>query len=457
MNNDALKEFLEKIARRHVPEDANLMPRIAADLERKSLIMKLRARPFTAILLALLLLALLSGVAYAIGRSFGFSPGTGIVETSSLKMLAEPVSQERDGFRVTVTEAVVDDTHTVIRYQMERLTPPPTEGEFDTTCQEVPTLTLPDGTLVGQGVAAADGKGMLENGYWYRLEFPTVATGQNDVNLVIPCLVSLVPGPLPRDWQFSLHFVPWDGTPLAPVYPVPTQTFVPSPTVEPPTPAAPDYGITFTLEHVTELESGYIFEGSSTWTDANIQQYSVSPYAAHLIDATGRAIPLEETAPQTRPSGNLQTCWAFASAEKPTAFPLTLTVDGYTFRLGTQVSFPFDFGAAPQPDQVRNLGLDLPVAGHTLHIDSVTLIDDPSLRHLEFNLSSDESVVGATLVDIQNTQGQGGGGGGGGEPEPGPFTATVYYNDGFPTGVTQITVANLEIVVKTPWQTAWQP
>lgn len=457
MNDNALKEFLEKIARRHIPDDTNLMPRIAADLERKSLIMKLRTRPFTTILLALLLLALLSGVAYAIGRSFGFSPGTGIVETSSLRMLDEPISQERDGFRVTVTEAAVDDSHTVIRYQVEWLTPPPTEGEFDTTCQGVPTLTLPDGTLVGQGVAASDGKGVLENGYWHRLEFPTVAAGQNDVQLLIPCLVPLVSGPLPRDWQFPLHLIPWDGTPLAPVYQVPTQTLVPSPIVEPSTPAAPDDGVTFALEHVTELESGYVFEGNATWTDANIQPYSVSPYAAHLTDAAGRVIPLEETATQTRPSGDLQNRWAFASVEKPTAFPLTLMVDGYTFRLGTQASFPFDFGTAPQPDQVWTLDLDLPVAGHTLHVDSATLIDDPDLRHLEFNLSSDESVVGARLVDLQNTKGQGGGGGGGGEPEPGPFTTTVMYPDSFPTGATQITIASLEIIVKTPWQTTWQP
>jgi hypothetical protein len=75
---------------------------------------------------------------------------------------------------------------------------------------------------------------------------------------------------------------------------------------------------------------------------------------------------------------------------------------------------------------------------------------------LEFSLSSDESVVGAMLFDLQNTSGQGGGGGGG-EPQPGPFKATVYYENGFPSGVTQITVASLQIVVKTPWQTTWQP
>src|SRR5512145_1546049 len=100
MNDNTLKELLEKIARRNVPDETNLMPRLAAKLERKSLLMTLRARPFTAILIVLLLLALMSGVAYAIGRSLGFSPSTGIVETSSLRTLAQPITQERDGFRV---------------------------------------------------------------------------------------------------------------------------------------------------------------------------------------------------------------------------------------------------------------------------------------------------------------------------------------------------------------------
>lgn len=456
MNDKQMKELLEKIARRNIPDDTNLMPRIAANLERKSLMMTLRARPLTAILLALFLLVLLSGVAYAIGRSFGFSPATGVVEISSLRMLADPVTVERDGFRVTVAEAAVDSNHTVVRYQVERLTLPPADAELDTTCQGTPILTLPDGSLIGEGVAAADGKGVLENGYWYRLEFPPVAVGQNDINFILPCLVPQFTGLLPRDWQFSLHLVPWDGTPLAPVYTVPTQV-VPTEIVDPPTQSVADYGITFALEQVIDLGNGYLFEGSAIWTDANIQPYSVSPYSAHLTDATGRVIPLQWAPSQTTPSGPMQSRWAFQSAEKPAAHPLTLTIDGYTFSLMTQASFPLDLGANPQPGQTWTLNLDLPIAGHILHVDSATGVSALDMALLEFRLSSDESVFGAMLFDLQNTSGQGGGGGGAGEPQPGPFTATVYYESGFPSGVTQITVASLQIVVKTPWQTTWQP
>jgi hypothetical protein len=152
----------------------------------------------------------------------------------------------------------------------------------------------------------------------------------------------------------------------------------------------------------------------------------------------------------------MQSRWAFQSAEKPTALPLTLTLDGYTLSLATQASFPLDLGANPQPGQTWTLNLDLPVAGHTLHIDSAAWVNAPDMTMLEFSLSSDESVFGAVLFDLQNSAALGGGGGGS-EPQPGPFTATVYYENGFPSGVTQITVASLQLVVKTPWQTTWQP
>jgi hypothetical protein len=218
-----------------------------------------------------------------------------------------------------------------------------------------------------------------------------------------------------------------------------------------------DYGVTFALEQVIELDNGYIFEGSATWTDANILPYSLSPYAAHLTDATGRMIPLQWAPPQTSTSSNMQKRWAFQSTEKPAAFPVTLTLDGYTFSLATQAAFPIDLGANPQPGQTWSLNLDVPVAGHSLHVDSATRRDEAGLSSLVFNLSSDESVTGASLFDMQHTSGQGGGGGGGGEPQPGPFIATVYYEDGFPSGMIQITVASLEIIVKTPWQTPWQP
>lgn len=457
MKNNRMKNALENITRRGVPENTNLWPRIESRLdERKSIMKIIRTRPLVAIMLAIFFLLIASGIVYAIGRSLGFSPATGIVETSSLRMLAEPVILERDGFRVTVNEAAVDSAHTTIRYQVEWLNPPPTSGDYDSNCQGTPTLMSSDGAVIGEGVAAANGKGALENGYWYRMEFPALPAGQNDVKFIIPCLLPLIPGSLPQDWEFDLRFTPWDGTPLAPVYEVPTATVASTTEVKQPTQAIKNYEISFALEQVIELDNGYVFEGSANWTDPNIQSYSVSPYSAHLTDATGRVIPLEWAPPQSTPAAATQTRWAFQSTEKPSAFPLTLIVDGYTFTLNTQTAFQLDLGSNPQAGQTWTLNLDIPVENHILRIDSATWVNDPNAKMLEFNLSSDEGVFGAGLYDLQNTLGQGGGGGAG-EPPPGPFVATIYYENDFPSGVIQISIVSLEIVVRETWQAIWQP
>ncbi len=460
MNDSRMKDALEQIARRGVPENTNLWPRMEARLEKRmSLMNALRRRPLAAILLTLIILLIASGVVYAISRSLGFSPALGVVETSSLRMLDKPVVLERDGFGVTVTEAAVDDSRTVIRYQVEWLAQPPQDGEFDTSCMRTPTLLTQDGTRIGEGVGTADGKGVIDHGYWVRMEFPTLPAGLNNARFVIPCLRAFVPGSLPRDWEFDLHFVPWDGTPLAPVYEIPTATETPVPIIstEQATMPVTTYDISFALEQVIELDSGYVFEGNSNWTDPKIQYYSVSPYSAHLLDATGRVIPLDWAPPQSRPVSESQNRWAFQSVEKPSALPLTLVVDGYTFTLVTDATFDLDLGAAPQRGQTWAMDLDVPVEDHVLHIDSATWLYDTSGNRLEFQLSSDDRVFGAGLFDLQNTIGAGGGGGAIGEPEKAPFIATVYYQSDLPPGVIHISVTSLDIVVRQPWQTTWQP
>src|SRR5574341_1371891 len=81
MKEDRMKQALESIARLAVPEDTNLWPHIAARLdEGKPLMQTVRTRPLLIIIIAVLVLLLLTGVAYAIGNMLGYIPGVGIVE-----------------------------------------------------------------------------------------------------------------------------------------------------------------------------------------------------------------------------------------------------------------------------------------------------------------------------------------------------------------------------------------
>src|SRR5512139_2923119 len=115
MKDHRMKQTLENIARRGIPEDTNLWPALSARLERKSPMSTLRTRPFVTVILALIVLLTLSGVAYAIGRSLGYIPGLGIIDQSSpLRVLAEPAMQTREGITVTVKEAVLGADQTIL-------------------------------------------------------------------------------------------------------------------------------------------------------------------------------------------------------------------------------------------------------------------------------------------------------------------------------------------------------
>src|SRR5215208_7707856 len=145
MNNDRMKDVLDKIAHRAVSEEINLWPNISIQFERKPALMTLRTRPLMAILIVLLILLVLSSAVYALGRAFGYNPGIGVVEqSSSMRMLEAPAPLEREGIRVTVTNVIASSASTSIRFQVEWLNSS-TMGKFDTGCQGMPALILSDG------------------------------------------------------------------------------------------------------------------------------------------------------------------------------------------------------------------------------------------------------------------------------------------------------------------------
>ena len=121
MKNNRMKDALENIAHRGVPENINFWPGIELQLNTRSSFMQtLRTRPVMAIVIVVLALLLLTGVVYAIGKSLGYIPGVGIVDQSvPLRVLAEPVVVKRDGLTVTVSQVVADSDHTFVAYAID--------------------------------------------------------------------------------------------------------------------------------------------------------------------------------------------------------------------------------------------------------------------------------------------------------------------------------------------------
>src|SRR5512139_1714559 len=112
--NKKYHQILDSAAGLHIPDDLNLYPKVEARLDqRRTLVQTLRARPALAILLAILVLLLMTGVVYAIGHSLGYFPGVGIVDQNSpVRVLAKPASLTRDGVTVAIEQVVVDSQRT---------------------------------------------------------------------------------------------------------------------------------------------------------------------------------------------------------------------------------------------------------------------------------------------------------------------------------------------------------
>ena len=153
--NKNFRDVLDAAARSHVPDNLNLYPRIAANLEERhsrartgiTIMQTLRARPALLIVMVLLALGLLTGVAYAVGRSLGYIPGVGLVEQGApIRVLAEPVSLTRDGITVTVTAAVLTSDKSTFVYSVENVPfSAYSHNENVSGCYDMAKIMLPAG------------------------------------------------------------------------------------------------------------------------------------------------------------------------------------------------------------------------------------------------------------------------------------------------------------------------
>jgi len=170
MNDTRMKGALEKIAQHGVPENTNLWPRIAAQLdERKSLMNIIRSRPLAAILVTLLILLTLSGVAYAVGTTLGYIPGVGLVEnTGNLRMLAKPVSVTRDGVTLTMTSVFVYADHVELIYDVKGIDPSNDGGQPQNASEDMKAFCGPESSFDGNYLSDGDAAFAIARRYDYQ-------------------------------------------------------------------------------------------------------------------------------------------------------------------------------------------------------------------------------------------------------------------------------------------------
>jgi hypothetical protein len=451
------RDLLDAAARTHVRDDLDLLPRISARLERPTLAQTLRARPALAVLTGLLALGLLTGVAYAVGRSLGYIPGIGLVESGAeLRVLAAPVVVERDGITLTVTQGLASPERTVLTYRVENIpesalardfaegeTPPP-------SCTPQSLLRLPDGTTLSP--TSGQGTGW-QLGFEIREVFGPLPADANEATLLVPCLLNTAPGMAPENWEAPLVFVP--APPDLTVVPVTEITPTAAATIEAPGAVDAPAPSPISIEQTIALDDGIILIGSfhSITTPEGL---TTSPFVWHvrITDAAGNEVPFDYASDIDLPAANgTSSPWAYKIAGPNHAWPLTITVDSLDAVLaGPQAEFSFDTGASPQPGQEWTIDEDLDIGGHVLKVLTATRTPDG----YAFSFQSDGAITGVA-VDVQGPETYippAGGGGGGGD---GSLSAGVAYAGSVPEGDLTMVIRDATIAVPGPWSIEWQP
>lgn len=408
-------------------------------------------------LAALVFLSTNPTVVNALKRLFGYVPNVGIIDQSTqVFVLAEPVTITREGFIVTVEQAVLNGEKTAVVYSY--IMPPDyviPENGFSTTLASY--LTLPDGTrldlMTARHVASPDCPQCYLR---YLMEFPPLPAGVSEVTLEIPDLVAMPDNAAPQDWKFPLKFKPADPSEIAPVI---EQIVTPVPTVvnaEAPTQSANPHGITNTLDKFVALPDGYILYGNTAWTDPAIPPYGVSAQLAVIRDAAGKEIPFDYAdMDMISEPGELRVYWAYKVGTDFTA-PLTLPFVMLATLPADGGSFTFDPGPDPQLGQTWDINQDVMVNGQVVHVLSVEQAGiEPGF--FLFSMQSDSNIVGASVIDLDHPP-LGGGGGGGGIPSIGaPFNVGYGYQVPIPQGPLTLTFTNVQLLIPGEWNVTWSP
>jgi hypothetical protein len=502
MKPNDIAQLLDAIAREAIPDEIDLLPRIQGRLnERGTLMQTLRARPALIVLMLLLALALLSGVAYALGRSLGYIPGVGLVDQSvPVRMLPEPVSLGRDGITLTVKQAVLAADKTVVLFTLEGTLQ---EGAFSHEenvpgCDGMVYLRLPDGSTL----TVTNGGGTIHES---RFVFPPIPADVNDVTFVMPCILGALPGKAPENWELPLHFVPAPELPTAEVIDVPLTTPLPiygnlqsSPempqtrsqtpgvvsaekvvkvtTSETPksvvsdfiygqlqtqAPGTPEAGSqTFALEQPLQLKQVIVTQGGYIFllTFKDLYQADGSRITAFtseltVTDANGEKLFLSyaNDIDLGEVAEGADMVWAYRLPSENPAWPLKFQVE--TSRITTvegQATFTFNTGEDPQPNQEWVLNREMQIGRYSLRLVSVQFHGTGYSFMFETAPEVDDvalEILGATPI-----------GGGRGFDEQGHVSKSLDFADPVPTG--EMTVVITAITTRRPgpvYMVSWQP
>jgi hypothetical protein len=367
----------------------------------------------------------------AFRRLLGYIPGVCIVDQSApIRVLAEPVSQTRDGITITVTSATLTADMTHIEYRIlgvPRSAYPDREDVHG--CFSADHLLLPDGTKLER-----------------MQDYPPVPADVPHALLVIPCIGETLPGTVPENWALPLRFVPAPAemTVMPVIELTPSQETTNEPAEAP-----------IVFDQVIETGDGYILLGRFMPRVAPGEWAQVTGMP-QIHDAAGTRVSYSmasdvQEAQVNDGLGGFGFAYQFKAAGL--VYPLTISFPGVVVGPAdpqASAQFHFDTGAEPQPDQVWTLDQRAELAGHTI---TLVAVSNSSRNGYAFEFQSDEDFYSLS-VQIEGHPANGGGGGG---VTGGTLHASLDFID-VPTGLLTLNVSNLVVIkARTSWEGQWAP
>ncbi|MEN6435854.1 MAG: hypothetical protein ABFD58_08565, partial [Anaerolineaceae bacterium] len=334
------QQIFDEIAQQYTPKDINLSSSILSRVKKEKVKTMKSRYVFSGVLTLIIILGILftiPSVATAMKRLLGYIPNVGLVEENTpLRVLKETAQIDQEGTTISVIQGVVDSQQTTIIYMVENLPdfPASVDDQVSDICHKQPELELPDGSRLQGHVDAGNN---WISGYNRRMIFPALPGDLNTIKLVFSCLEQSVMSPDWSELEITLDFVHADAD---------TQVF---PLIELPTPdpalfqgelgeVSYESDIQLVVKQYAIAEKNIILFGTLESLSGNNKIEYIDSNAIHLIDSSGKEIPLIEDATIANPldeaPNEASHQWAYLTDGSFSAGQATLTVDSAWIRVG---------------------------------------------------------------------------------------------------------------------------
>jgi hypothetical protein len=422
---------------------------------------------------ALLLLAALIIAIAAIGpqrvvaqveRWLGYVPGIGFMDLDQARILATPVSIEREGITLKIEQVVAGPDRTIVVFSSQGL-PAETNGPLSSAVDVLPKaiLRLPDGSVLELTRQELNyGKG--------KMEFPALPANVYRINFEFDRLPLIPPGDAPEGWQVPLVLIPATGKLPAELFPKPYSPIDASAMVN---------DITVRILQVVQTADETALQLQVEWDKPDWEYRGVIPlleirdnlgnvYRQMTSDTQVASVSAQEVQAIASPEATEEI--TIRTSEDIFQFPsvslaareAVLRLPAIDFSIPNGPSFTFDPGPNPQLGQTWELDAQLEVAGVPLNITGARLIQDdqtypgdPPLYSFEFAINTPTGLPREITAFYLQSDLDTYRGGGGVTVEPGIFRDTMLFIQ-LPQQPLTITIDGLNITINGPWEIPWQ-